>query len=90
MNYITFSYPSTIPTFSYLSPRTSFQIVRTKLKMIAISYEKNYGSLDGMDSPQNVHISKVSHHSSKWSLTLIVNLLPIQPVYDLGPAVKLP
>jgi hypothetical protein len=32
--------------------------------------------MDGMNSSQNVHIHKVSQHSSKWSLTYLIILLP--------------
>ena len=45
--------------------------------------------VDGMDSPQNVHINMVSQHSSKWSLTCLIILLPVLPIYDLGQVVKL-
>jgi hypothetical protein len=45
--------------------------------------------VDGMDSPQNIPIYKVIQHSSKWSLTFIINLLTILPIYHLGQAVKL-
>jgi hypothetical protein len=45
--------------------------------------------VDGMDSPQNIRIYKVIQHSSKWSLTFIINLLTILPIYHLGQAVKL-
>jgi hypothetical protein len=46
--------------------------------------------VDGMDSPQNIQIYKVSQHSSKWSLTFIINLLTILPIDHLGQAVILP
>jgi hypothetical protein len=46
--------------------------------------------VDGMDSPQNIQIYKVSQHSRKRSLTFIINLLTILHIDHLGQGVKLP
>jgi hypothetical protein len=45
--------------------------------------------MDWMDSPESVHMNKVNQTPNKWSLTFLIILLPILPIYDLGQRVKL-
>jgi hypothetical protein len=61
------------------------QIAIIQSKMIVIVHMKGlfiilHCMVDGMDSSLHVHIHMVNQASSKWSLILIIYLLPILPM----------